>query len=317
VARGSRVIMKCDKCGGVAVIGMPQHRLNLCETHFVAWMREIVARTIHRHRMFAPDARLLVAVSGGKDSLTLWEILNHLGYETEGLYIHLGIDSDGYSDQSQRKAEGFAAANGLRLTVVNVAEVYGCGIPEITWTGRGQRVCGACGLVKRHIMNQAAYEGRFDAIATGHNMDDEAAVLLQNLLHWQQGYLRRQDAVLPASHPRLARKVKPLCRTYERESAAYALVRGIDFVEAECPYAVDASTIRYKLLLNQLERESPGTKYQFYQGFLAAKAEGLFSEAPEGDSADWSTCSECGQPTLGGDLCSFCRLWRRVRHEDA
>ena len=316
MGRASRVTMKCQKCGGVAVIGMPQHRLNLCETHFIAWMRESVARTIHRHRMFEPGDRILVAVSGGKDSLTLWDILLHLGYETEGLYINLGIDSDDYSGVSQVKAEAFAQQAGQSLTVVDVAQTYGYAIPEITWTGRGQRICSACGLVKRHIMNRMAYEGGFSAIATGHNMDDEAALLLHNLLHWQQGYLRRQDAVLPASHPRLARKVKPLCRTYERESAAYALVRGIDYVEQECPYAVDATTIRLKRLLNQVENESPATKYQFYVGFLDAKAEGLFSEEPAGDPNDWNTCSECGQPTLGGDLCSFCRLWRRVRHED-
>jgi uncharacterized protein (TIGR00269 family) len=307
--------MKCDKCGGLAVIGMPQHRLNLCGDHFTEWLAASVQRTIERYSMFWPQDRVLVAVSGGKDSLALWDILQHLGYQTEGVYIHLGIGHEGYSDVSQAKAAQFAEQHGCLLHVVNVAETYGAGIPDITWTGRGKRVCSLCGLVKRHIMNRIAYEGDFAAIATGHNLDDEAAVLLQNTLHWQGVYLQRQAPVLPAVHPRLARKVKPLCLVYERESAAYALVRGIDFVEQECPYSVNAKSIVYKKLLNQLEGPSPSTKYQFYTRFLQAKEEGLIAPLAR-EEGEWATCQQCGQPTTNGELCSFCRVWQRVRHED-
>ena len=308
--------MKCDKCGGVAVIGMPQHRLNLCAEHFTEWVRQMVQRTIKRYQMFGQDDRILVAVSGGKDSLALWDILLRLGYHTEGLYIHLGIPDEGYSDVSQAKVEAFCELHGgLPLRIVNVAETYGYAIPEIAWTGRGRRICSACGLVKRHIMNRVAYEGQFDAIATGHNLDDEAATLLQNVLHWQGHYLRRQAPVLPAIHPRLARKVKPFCHLYERESAAYALVRGIDYVEQECPHSVKAKTIYYKKLLNQLENRSPAAKYQFYSEFLRAKDEGLIAPQPPSDPATLQTCHQCGQPTAGGDLCSFCRLWKKAHHE--
>jgi uncharacterized protein (TIGR00269 family) len=156
-------------------------------------------------------------------------------------------------------------------------------------------------------MNRIAYEGRFAAIATGHQLDDEAAILMQNVLRWQTGYLLRQAPVLPATHEKLARKVKPLCHLYERETAAYAFVRGIDFVDQECPFSVNAKTIFYKGILNQLERRSPGTKMQFYLNFLQAKEEGLFRE-PEPE-AEVATCRRCGQPTMAGDLCAFCRLW--------
>jgi len=299
--------MKCTKCGDVAVIGMRQHRLKLCAEHFLEWVPTIVKRTIERQHMLARDERVLVAVSGGKDSLTLWAILMQLGYRTEGLYIHLGIGED-YSDASQARAEEFAAQNGGTLHVVNVRKTYGKAIPELAHTRRGQRVCSICGLVKRHIMNRVAYEGDYAAVATGHNLDDEAATLFQNTLRWQARYLRRQAPVLPAVHPRLARKIKPLCRLYERETAAYALVKGIDFVEQECPYSVRAKTIFYKQLLNQLERRSPGTKMQFYLSFLQARTEGLFTADEQ--QGEYQTCHECGQPTMAGDFCAFCRLWK-------
>lgn len=302
--------MKCTKCGATAVIGMRQHRLNLCAEHFLEWVPEMVARTIEKYAMFAPDDRLLVAVSGGKDSLALWDILIRLGYQTEGVYINLGIDHEGYSGVSEEKVRAFAESQGdVPFRVVNVGETYGRAVPDLARTRRGRRVCSVCGLVKRHIMNRVASEGDYAAIATGHNVDDEAATLLGNTLHWQAGYLLRQAPVLPETHPRLARKVKPLCHLYEREMAAYALLRGIDYVEEECPYSVKAKSIFYKELLNRLEHRSPGTKLQFYLEFLRAREGGLFRE--ERAEAITSTCPRCGQPTLAEGLCAFCRLWER------
>jgi uncharacterized protein (TIGR00269 family) len=300
--------MKCTKCGGLAVINMPQHRLKLCAPHFLEWVPSMVARTIEKYDMFTPDDRILVAVSGGKDSLTLWDVLLQLGYQTEGLYINLGLTHERYSDVSQEHAEAFAAERGVALQVVNVLETYGHAIPDLRRTERGRRMCSVCGLVKRHIMNRVAYEGGFAAVATGHNLDDEAAVLMQNTLRWQAGYLRRQAPVLPSIHPRLARKVKPLVHLYERETAAYALVKGIDFVEQECPFSVKAKTIFYKELLNRLEMRSSGAKLAYYLTYLQAKDEGLFTMPEEPPLTD-QECERCGQPTTAGGICAFCRLW--------
>lgn len=308
--------MKCDICGGLAVFGMPQNRLNLCEEHLDAWVLRMVERTIDEFEMFTRQQRVLVAVSGGKDSLGLWDILARLGYQTEGVYIHLGITHEDYSDVSQAAVEAFAQPRGLSFQVVNVGATYGQTIPELRSTGRGKHTCAVCGLVKRHVMNRVAYEGGYAAIATGHQVDDEVATLLQNTLHWQSGYLQRQGPVLPSTHPRLARKVKPLCHLYERESAAYALVRGIEFVEQECPFATRATSIFYKQILNQIETRSPGTKRQFYDGLVRGKANGELvfrssqvDEEPALTPEDYQTCPRCGHPTLGDGLCAFCRLW--------
>jgi uncharacterized protein (TIGR00269 family) len=303
--------MKCTKCGGVAVMNMPQHRLKLCADHYPEWVISMVQRTIDKYAMFDRDARILVAVSGGKDSLALWDILIRLGYETAGLYINLGIRHESYSDVSESLVEQFAAAHdGAPFEVVNVRETFGADVPEL-FKDSGRHTCSACGLVKRHIMNRWAHEGGYDAIATGHQVDDEAAVLMQNTLHWHSGYLRRQSPVLPSIHPRLARKVKPLCHLYERESAAYALLLDIPYVEQECPFSERAKTLFYKDILNQVERRSPGAKLQFYLSYLKAKDEGLFTL--EALPSEMNTCERCGQPTQAGELCSFCRLWEAHR----
>ena len=247
--------MKCRKCDQKAVINMRQHRLSLCKTHFLEWIPEQVERIIGKYKMFNCEDRILVAVSGGKDSLSLWDILLRLGYQADGLYIGLGIDENiGYSDQSQRLTEQFASQRKLQLQIVNVVEECEETIPEManrTKRGKG-KPCSVCGLTKRHIMNRTAREYGYDVLVTGHNLDDEAAVLFGNTLNWLSDHLVRQGPVLEADHPGLIRKAKPLCRLYEKEIAAYAFLSGIDYIFDECPFAEGSKSIYYKEILNKL-----------------------------------------------------------------
>jgi len=288
---------------------MRQHRLGLCREHFLDWFVGQTERFIEKYSMFHPGDRILLAVSGGKDSLALWDVLLQLGHDVRALYINLGINGQGYSEESKARVERFAAdREGADFQVMDVPQAYGKSVPELASERWGRKICSLCGLVKRHIMNRVAYEAGFTAVATGHNLDDEAAVLFQNVLHWQTGYLARQAPVLPSIHPRLARKVKPFFRFYERDTAAYALLQGIDYVYDECPHAEGATTIFYKELLNQLEARSRGAKQQFYLSFLQARQEvGLFSQP--GEELELGECEKCGQPTTAPGLCAFCRLW--------
>lgn len=309
--------LRCRKCGAKAVINMRQHKLALCAPHFVEWVQAQTERMITHYDMFTRDERILVAVSGGKDSLALWDILLALGYHADGLYIGLGIDGGfGYSDESYRCVQGFLASRDPAPTLhtVDVGAIYGADIPtaaRLTQRGRS-KPCSVCGLSKRHIMNRVALDGGYNVLATGHNLDDEAAVLFGNTMQWAVEYLARQGPVLPPSQDGFARKVKPLFRFYEREMAAYAIVRGIDYIYEECPFSKGASTLRYKELLNDLEIESPGIKLQFYLRFLRAReAHGLFAHGDPRPALN--ACPTCGQPTSNDGSCAFCRLWDRVR----
>jgi len=303
--------MKCRKCSAKAVINMRQHKLALCKSHYLDWIPEQTQRFIDKYKMFTHDDNILVAVSGGKDSLALWDILVRLGYRTAGLYIGLGIDGGiSYSDESQRLAKKFAQSCNLHLISVGFPEEYGSTIPEIaklTMRGRG-KPCSVCGMSRRHIMNRVAREEEFDVLVTGHNLDDEAAVLFGNTINWQGGYLLRQQPVLEANHPGLVKKAKPLCRFYEREMAAYTILRDIEYVYDECPYSVGAKSIYYKELLNKLETDRPGAKLNFYLSFLRAKKEGLFSSSTDQKPMELNTCNNCGQPTSVPGECAFCRM---------
>ena len=302
--------MKCTVCRAPAVIDLRRHNANFCAEHLLKFCRDQVTKAIDRHRMIAPGERVLVAVSGGKDSLALWDLLVELGYDAEGMTIGLGIGD--YSEASTEAAVAFADARSLALHRVDLRAEYGYDIPTAAAVTR--RVpCSSCGMSKRHLIDKAALDGGFDVVATGHNLDDEAAVLLGNVLHWQTEYLGRQLPVLPARDG-FPRKVKPLVRLGERETAAYCVLRGIDYIVDECPMAAGNRHLRYKEALNSIEAGSPGTKHAFYFEFLDKAADRFRPEATEAQDG-LRPCASCGAPTTG-DVCAFCRLVERVGGAD-
>jgi uncharacterized protein (TIGR00269 family) len=298
VAAGS----KCRTCRGPAIIDLPRHNANFCAEHFMELCRRQVTKAIEHFKMIARDDRVLVAVSGGKDSLAIWDLLIELGYQADGLYVGLGIGE--YSDTSAEYARAFAVERGLHLIEVTLRDDYGYDIPTAAKATR--RVpCSACGTSKRHVFDKAALDGGYTVLVTGHNLDDEAAVLFGNTLHWDVEYLARQLPVLEA-RPGFPKKVKPLVRLSERETAAWCIVRGIDYLVEECPMAAGNKHLAYKSALNAIEEMSPGSKAGFYFNFIDNMAPLLAGRAVS-DGVELGRCSNCGAPTTG-NVCAFCHL---------
>ena len=327
--------MKCKRCRRAeAAVDLPSHHAAFCPDCFFVFFRRQVKEGIRKLRLISPEDRVLACVSGGKDSLVLWDVLMEEGYDTEGLYIDLGIE--GYSDRSKEKVLAFAASRGKTPIVVELAK-EGIPIPEAARCVRMQE-CSICGTVKRYFFNRVAAEGKFTVVATGHNLDDETARLLGNLLHWQRDHLARQHPFLPEAGEGLVRKVKPLWRVTEMETAAYGFLKGIDYVTEECPMSEDATSLVYKEALSRIEDKMPGTRIVFYQGFLdpsnplrkspeaASRTDAVPSTESEPGKGAGTTgepdeeegggspraCASCGAPTFA-ETCSFCRLKERVR----
>src|SRR5437588_658185 len=227
------------------------------------------------------------------------------GYRTTGLYLDLGIFD--YSVESRGKCEAFAAARGVPLMIKRVEEEVGAPVPVIKQVTR-RPPCSGCGLSKRYLMNRAALEAGMPVVATGHNLDDEAATLFGSVMHWQMDALPRQSPALASTHPKLVRRVKPLYRLSERETAAFAFLRRIDYIVDECPFAQGATSIAHKEILNRMEDASPGAKHNFLFGFLE-KGRPAFEQA---DAVTLRECERCGQVTTG-TICAFCKLADQVK----
>ncbi len=290
--------MKCTRCKREAEVELKSHNAAFCRNCFLIFFNNQVSKAIKTYKMFTQKNSILVAVSGGKDSLALWDVLIGLGYHVDGLFIYLGIE--GFSNIALKRVEQFANSRKAKLLTVNLVD-EGIAIPQVKNKTR-RVVCSLCGQIKRYYFNMVALKEGYDVLATGHNLDDETSRLLSNVLHWKVDYLRNFTPVLPAEDG-LVKKVKPLCRLTEFETSAYAFFRKIDYVDFSCPFSKGATFTLYKKHLNAIEYHSPGTKIDFYQGFLKNLAP-ILSREPKDDK---NKCKICGYPTYS-DICSVCRL---------
>lgn len=300
--------MKCSRCKATACVALPSHHAGFCKDCFPLFFTRQVETAIRREKMFTHDERILVALSGGKDSLALMLELTLQGYDVTGLHIDLGIPNS--SEKARAKVEAFCEANSLSLEVFEMAG-WGLPIPDVKRFAT-RPVCAVCGRMKRYHFNRIAIEGGYDALATGHNLDDEVARLFANTLRWDSAYLSDQGPVLQGGDG-FVRKVKPLFRLSEFETANYAFLKGIEIHSDPCPYASGASFTSHKELWGELEHRSPGQKFQFYQGFLKRGRQAFaMLEKEAGD--ELNPCTECGSPTNAGK-CSVCRIKASIQEK--
>ena len=299
--------MICKRCkSATAIISLPSHNTGFCENCFRDFFSAQVARGIETGKLFTHEDRILVALSGGKDSLSLMLELSRQGYDVTGLHIDLGIP--GSSEIVRGVIERFCGKHGFKLFVKEM--VKGTTAIPLVKQRLKRPICSACGKIKRHYFNKTALEEGFTALATGHNLDDEIARLFSNTLRWDVGYLSDQGPRLDGEDG-FARKVKPFWRLTEFETATYAFLEGIEHHHTPCPYSAGASFTYYKGLWNQLEEEMPGRKLSFYVDFLK-RGRSAFAglERTEGDAL--APCTVCGYPTSSG-VCGVCRIREVVK----
>ena len=288
--------MKCKRCSAVAQIALPSHHTAFCPECFFLFFSRQVEKAIHKQSMFRPDERILVALSGGKDSLAL-------AYTISGLHIDLGIGES--SRQARELTEKFCKHFGIRLHVLETAQ-YGLAIPRVKAAVK-RPVCSVCGQIKRYYFNWFTLENGYDVLATGHNQDDETARLMANVLSWDKEHLRDQHPVLAAENG-FVRKVKPLYLVSEYETTAFCVLKKINYGFAPCPYSQGASFTFYKELLAQLEKKQPGRKRSFYDRFLK-EGRACFTQ-PQTENP-LGCCQQCGMPT-SLELCPVCRLRQQL-----
>ncbi|MHB8109504.1 MAG: ATP-binding protein [Syntrophorhabdaceae bacterium] len=302
--------MKCKICGQPASISLRSHKTAFCDIHFLNFFENRVRTTIRRYDLINAGDRPVVAVSGGKDSLSLWVLLARMGIQADGVYVNLGIGD--YSRVSLEKIKAIAGTIGRKFYVFNIPAIFGKDIREIAKVLR-RAPCSACGMIKRYVMNRICVEQGYNVLLTGHNLDDEAAALMGNVLYWKKEYLWKKDISLQEDTGHLAAKAKPFFLCSEREVAAYAIISGIDYIYEECPFSIGAKTLMYKNILGNIEESSPGTKLMFVKGYLKELNEikKLTGDKDETSRPGTAYCTVCGYPS-GGGTCGFCRVLEKL-----
>jgi len=300
--------MKCRRCKEPAIISLPSHNTAFCEPCFLDFFRRQVEKGIKKYDLCTKEDSILVALSGGKDSLALMLQLSELGYNVTGLHIDLAIGES--SQKARAVVERFCNKHSFPLIIRDMLK-EDLPIPLVKKT-LNRPICSACGKIKRYYFNQTADQEGFSVLATGHNLDDETARLTSNTLRWDIAYLSDQTPSLEASDG-FKGKIKPLWRLTEYETAHYAFLKGIENHYAPCPYSAGASFSVLKSLWVDLEEAMPGRKMAFYHGFLE-RGRPLFMQE-ERKSPPLNKCLECGYPT-SLEVCGVCRIRKQVNAQD-
>ncbi len=285
--------MKCRRCGKRAVTFLKPYRLALCSECYLQFYLRILKKSIDRHKILEKDERILAALSGGKDSVAMVSALKELGYDLEVLHINLGIGK--YSEISEDVSVRLCKELDLNVHVVRLEE-FGFTISKVRENSK-RKTCSACGIAKRYIMNRFARENGFDVVATGHTSEDVASFYLKNVAGgsrvWAEKLMPRNEPF----DPKIVARAKPLFEMSEKENMLYVLLKGLPYVEEECPYAPKPE---WKEIVYEIERRKPGFSKNFVRGLVTEKKE--FGEI--------KYCERCGE-VANSSICSFCRLRER------
>ncbi len=287
----------------------------LCKKCFVESIEAKVRATIAKYQMFSFDDRIAVAVSGGKDSLSLLHILAKMErLRPKASLVAVTVDEGikGYRDEALAIAAANCKKLGIAHQVVSFKELYGFTLDEIVAKAqrKGKREltsCAYCGVLRRRALNVAARDVDADKIATAHTLDDEVQTILLNIFRGDILRLAKEKPVTDEVHPRFVRKVKPFCEIPEKESALYAYVKKIRFQNAPCPYASEALRNDVRFMLNRMEEKHAGAKFTVFKSIERIRP--ALDEIAK--KADFKECIECGEPA-SSDLCKACEMLRQI-----
>jgi uncharacterized protein (TIGR00269 family) len=304
---------KCSVCKRNRAFYLRVHSgEKLCVECFLGSVENKVRVTIGKHRMFDLSDQIAVAVSGGKDSVSLLHILSKIEAEfpqstLQAITVDEGIK--GYRDEAVKNAAENCSQLGVKHLTVSFKELFDYTLDEIVRKTRKQKLtpCAYCGVLRRRALNIVAKQVGAHKIAMAHTLDDEIQTFLLNIVHGDPFRIARTNPVFSSEHSGLVPRVKPFCEILERESALYAFTKRIPFQEMPCPYAGEALRNDIRNTLNRLEEKHPGMKYTIYgsmekvqQAFKATAEETILKE-----------CRECGEPTTT-NLCRTCQILQKL-----
>lgn len=296
----------CSKCGNPQIIIKRKHSgQSLCRECFLKSIDEKVLRDTRKYRLIDKGDKVLMALSGGKDSVVALYILNTLRerniIDLTAVTIDEGIK--GYREEGVKIAVANAKSLGVKHRIVSFKECFGRTLDEIMKEDPGARhACTYCGVFRRWILNRVAKEEGSTKIATGHNLDDETQSILMNYLEGNMNNLIRIGPKSESRNEKFTVKIKPLREIPEKEVALYALAADLNVHLAGCPYAGDSFRREVGEFVKQLSVDHPTIMYSTLRGFDKIKPILKRELTPQGVTG---VCKRCGEPAAG-ELCKAC-----------
>src|SRR5213593_4304787 len=298
----------CSICKhGQAFYRRQYEGVNLCRSCFKESVEKKVRRTISNWKMFSPEDHVAVAVSGGKDSLTLLIVLKKLTLRfprtrITAVTVDEGIES--YREEAVKLASDYCQTLGVDHEVISFKELFGSEL-DTYLKDKKERLtaCSYCGVFRRKAINIAARRVGANKIATAHNLDDIVQTYMLNLFQGDAERFVRFSPVLKDPRGLFLTRVKPLCEIPEREIVMYGYAEDLQFQTASCPYMTEALRNELRSVLNKLELAHPGVTFSAYRAMLRLRTLAEPSLAP----SHLQPCKSCGEPTPF-EICEACKM---------
>jgi cytoplasmic tRNA 2-thiolation protein 1 len=293
--------MKCDWCENTTVYSRKYSGENLCSVCFSKSIVRKTAKTISKYKMINGGDVVGVAVSGGKDSLSLLHALKQISLNHDFTLKAITIDEGipGYRDEALEIVRNFCNKIQVEHNVYSYKELFGTTLEQSLELREKEKIssCSICGILRRRAIDFGAKELGVDTVATGHNMDDFIQTFIINLLSGDTSKIGWMDPELSNNK---TRRIKPFCEIYENEIVFYAFTNDIPFQSEECPHMNEGIRTEIRNFLNSLEKNHVGIKNNMYKSILK-----ISSILKDETGKIWKNCSKCGVE-CSGDVCAVC-----------
>ncbi len=314
--------MKCQYCSKEAVYHRKISNEYICKNHFCLTVEKKIRKTVRKYKMFSPQQKVVVGLSGGKDSLVL--LLNILYLQekypqsprVEAILIDEGIM--GYRNESITIAKDICQKWKVKLHIISFENKFGSNldslIPKLPQLGIN--ACTICGTIRRRLLNEKALELKSDKLAIGHNLDDQVETFLQNILRNDLNQIIQHPPNGNIDDPRnfFVPRIKPMMNVPEEEITRYCYYKKIPIQTNPCPYSENFFILRkeIQIFINNLEKNSAEVKFNLIKmnEKLLKSYSNQNSNIPTRDN---KFCENCGNPKGYKEKnCYYCILKKKL-----
>jgi len=311
--------MACKLCKIKPIYKLPNE--TLCKTCFIKYFENKVFKTIRKHNLFNLDDKLVVATSGGKDSITVL-YLTHKFLSKKGLQDNVSalvIDEGiaNYREHTIEFLENFCKKHKINLKNISYQKRFDStldnAIKKLKEKDSNVSPCNICGTFRRNALNIGARELGATKLVTGHNLDDEAQSILLNIFKNNFSILNRMGPCNgTVTDSKFIPRVKPLYNVTEKEVRLYTIVMGFDVTYDECPYSYESFRGEIGDMLNKLEDKVGGVKSSITKFYLEIKDD-LQKKYVKNNGCQIKYCTVCGEPA-NKLVCNTCEMKEFVRN---
>lgn len=280
--------------------------MKISKNSFNKKIKDNVFETLSKYELISEDDKVMVGVSGGKDSILTLHMLHKYQYESsinftlEAVCVDEGIA--GYRHEGISSAIENCEELGVDLTVCSFKDEWGYDLDDIHDVYKS--TCMPCGVYRRYLLNKVSNNHDCDKVATGHNLDDEIQSFLMTFARNDQKKFPKFSPKLDKIHEDMVPRIKPLWRLPEKAVGTWCVVNDIPIHAEECPYSVTSLRSEVKSFLNKMEEKDKGTKENIFKSF-----EQTF-KLKQGEITLCS-CEECGEATAKSP-CKACEMTREI-----